>query len=121
MPYRLAADALVVVHLGFILFVVVGGFLTWRWRRLAWIHIPIAFWGALVELTGWTCPLTPLENDLRRLAGDLGYEAGFIEHYLTPIIYPAQLTVGIQVGLGIGVLVLNGIAYTVYFTRRTSA
>ena len=120
MPYHLAADALVVVHLGFILFVVTGGFLAWRWRKVAWIHLPVACWGALIEFAGWVCPLTPLENDMRRLAGDLGYEGGFIEHYVTPVIYPAQLTVQIQIGLGILVLLLNGFAYSVYFIRRRS-
>lgn len=120
MLYRLAADALVVVHLGFIFFVVIGGFLAWRWRRVAWIHLPVACWGALIEFSGWVCPLTPLENDMRRLAGDLGYEGGFIEHYVIPVIYPAQLTVQIQIGLGILVLLLNGFAYSVYFIRRKS-
>ena len=120
MLYRLAADALVVVHLGFIFFVVIGGFLAWRWRRVAWIHLPVACWGALIEFSGWVCPLTPLENDMRRLAGDLGYEGGFIEHYVIPIIYPRQLTVEIQIGLGIFVLLLNGLAYSVYFIRRKS-
>jgi len=120
MLYRLAADALVVVHLGFIIFVVIGGFLAWRWRRVAWIHLPVACWGALIEFFGWVCPLAPLENDLRRLAGDFGYEGGFIEHYVIPVIYPAQLTVQIQIGLGFMVLLLNGFAYSVYFIRRRS-
>jgi len=120
MLYRLTADVLVVVHLGFIIFVVVGGFLAWQWRRLARLHIPIALWGALIEFTGWTCPLTPLENGLRRLAGDVGYDGGFIEHYVIPIIYPATLTSATQVGLGILVLLLNCVAYSVYFTRRRS-
>ena len=120
MLYRLAADTIVLVHLGFIFFVVVGGFLAWRWKRLAWIHIPVAFWGVLIEFSGWVCPLTPLENNVRRLAGEVGYDGGFIEHYVIPIVYPAQLTVTIQIGLGILVLLLNGFAYAVYFIRLRS-
>jgi hypothetical protein len=115
MLYRLAADALVVVHLAFIIFVVLGGFLACRWRWLAWLHIPAALWGALIEFMGWICPLTPWENSLRRLAGDAGYEGGFIAHYLTPIIYPSGLTPTIQVLLGSLVVLLNGVAYFVYF------
>lgn len=118
MLYRLAADALVLAHFVFIMFVVVGGFLAWRWRSLAWVHLPVACWGTLIEFFGWICPLTPLENDLRRLAGEVGYEGGFIEHYLIPVIYPARLTVEFQIGLGVFVLLLNAFAYSVYFIRR---
>jgi hypothetical protein len=119
MLYRIAADALMLVHFAFILFVVLGGFLTWRWRRLAWVHIPAAAWGALIEFMGWICPLTPLEVSLRRAAGGAGYEGGFIAHYITPIIYPAGLTPTIQVILGVLLVLLNGVAYFVYFKRRT--
>jgi hypothetical protein len=116
--YRLAADALVLVHFAFIVFVVLGGFLTWRWRRLAWLHIPAVAWGALIEFMGWICPLTPLEVSLRRMAGGAGYEGGFIAHYILPIIYPAGLTPTIQVMLGVLLVLLNGVAYFVYFKRR---
>ncbi len=118
MLYRLAADALVLVHLGFILFVVGGGFLAWRWRNLVWLHVPAAVWGVLIEFAGWVCPLTPWENGLRRMAGGAGYEGGFIEHYLVPVMYPPGLTVGTQIVLGGFVIVINGFAYAVYFTRR---
>ncbi len=118
MLYRLAADALVLVHFAFIVFVVLGGFLTWRWRRLAWLHIPAVAWGALIEFMGWICPLTPLEVSLRRMAGGAGYEGGFIAHYILPIIYPAGLTPTIQVMLGVLLVLLNGVAYFVYFKRR---
>ncbi|NIS65263.1 MAG: DUF2784 family protein, partial [Gemmatimonadales bacterium] len=97
--------------------VVTGGFLAWRWRRLALVHIPCALWGALVELMGWICPLTPWEVALRRQAGTAGYEGGFIEHYIIPIIYPSGLTPTIQLGLGVLVVVLNVLAYAVYFWR----
>lgn len=115
---RLAADVLVLAHLAFILFVITGGFLAWRWRRLAWVHIPCAAWGAVVEFMGFICPLTPWEIALRRQAGTTGYEGGFIEHYIIPIIYPSGLTPTIQVGLGSLVVGLNLVAYAVYFRRR---
>jgi hypothetical protein len=118
MLFRLAADAVVLAHLVFIIFVLCGGFLAWRWRKLALVHIPTAVWGALIEFAGWICPLTPLENKLRVLAGDVGYGGGFIDHYLIPIIYPTGLTVGAQLTIGTFVLLLNAFVYTVYFRRR---
>ena len=115
---RLAADALVVLHLGFIVFVVVGGFLVWRWPRLIWIHPPVALWGGLVEFFRWTCPLTPLENRLRSIAGDTGFEGGFIDHYVVPIVYPPGLNRTLQLALGVTVVLVNAAAYTLYFKRK---
>lgn len=107
MVYRLLADGIVLLHLAFIVFVVAGGLLV-LWRRwVAWIHLPAAAWGAMAEWMGWMCPLTPLENHLRVLARDGAYEGGFIEHYLMALIYPAGLTRGVQIALGIVVTVLN--------------
>ena len=111
MGYRLLADLLVGMHFLFIVFVVAGGFLAWRWRRAAWVHLPVAAWGALIEFAGWVCPLTPLENQFRRAAGESGYAGGFIEHYLIPVIYPGGLTRDIQIGLGIAVIAVNLAAY----------
>jgi hypothetical protein len=90
MPARIAADLVVLAHLGFILFVILGGLLVLRWPRMAWIHLPAVIWGALIEFAGWICPLTPLENWLREASGTAGYQGGFIEHYLVPIVYPAN-------------------------------
>lgn len=118
MLYRLAADAVVLLHLAFTVFVVVGGFLAWRWPRLAGVHVPAAVWGALIEFMGWVCPLTPLENHFRRLAGEAGYSGGFLEHYVIPVLYPRGLTPTIQVILGAVVVLVNGYAYSVYFRRR---
>lgn len=118
MPARLAADALVLFHLAFILFVVVGGFLAWRWRRLAWMHLPCALWGAAIEFAGWICPLTPWEVALRHRAGQAGYEGGFVEHYIIPLIYPGDLTVTVRVVLGVLVVAVNVVAYVGYFRRR---
>jgi hypothetical protein len=114
----LAADAVVVVHLLFILFAVLGGLLVWRWRGLVWLHVPAALWGVLVELMNWPCPLTPLEYGLRVAAGQAGYSGGFVEHYLLPIIYPAGLTPQIQIGLGVFVLLLNMLIYSALLWQR---
>ncbi len=117
MGWRLAADALVVIHLGFILFVLFGGLLLLRWPRLLWLHLPAVAWGATVEFFHLLCPLTPWENQLRRAAGDAGYEGGFIEHYLIPLIYPAGLTPQIQLWLG-GVVVLINVTVYAYLLKR---
>ena len=111
MLYRLAADALVVLHGLWLVFVVAGALLALRWRRVLWVHAPVVAWGAFVEFTGWICPLTPWENQLRRLGGQEGYAGGFIERYVTAVIYPEGLTREIQIGLGVGVLVLNAALY----------
>jgi len=115
--WSLLADALVMLHLGFLLFVVLGGLLALRWPRAAWIHIPCALWGAWVELAGSVCPLTPLENALRARAGEVGYAGGFIEHYLVPVLYPPGLTRGMQVALGAAVVALNVGVYAAAWVR----
>lgn len=118
MLYRLLADLVVVVHLAFVAFVVLGGLLVLRRGWVAWLHLPAALWGALIELFGWVCPLTPLEQWLRRRAGEAGYQGGFVEHYLLPILYPGELTREIQVMLGVAVLVLNLAVYGWVLRRR---
>src|SRR5687768_5843360 len=118
MFFRGAADLVLLVHLAFVLFVVLGGLLALRWRRVAWVHVPIALYGAAIEFLGFICPLTPLEVWLRRRGGEAGYEGGFIEHYITAAIYPTGLTREVQVVLGTGVLVLNGIVYFFWWRRR---
>ncbi|MCO6057750.1 DUF2784 domain-containing protein [Pseudomonas sp. MOB-449] len=117
MSYRIAADAVLLLHLAFILFVVLGGLLVLNWPRLALLHLPAATWGATVEFFHLVCPLTPLENRLRRAAGEQGYSGGFIEHYLVPLIYPAGLTPGIQLWLGVFVLVINLVPYCLLAKR----
>ncbi len=112
------ADGVLLLHLSFIAFVVGGGLLVYRWPRLAWLHLPAALWGALIEFFGWICPLTPLENALRRQAGGSGYGGGFIEHYLLPVIYPGALTREIQIGLGLAVVVINAAVYGLLLCRR---
>lgn len=111
MFWRMAADALVVIHLVFILFVMLGGLLLLRWPSLIWLHVPAVAWGVIVECLHLGCPLTPWENQLRRMAGQAGYEGGFIEHYLIPLIYPAGLTPAIQLWLGAIVVLANAAVY----------
>jgi hypothetical protein len=113
MPYRIAADAVVAVHLLFIVFVVLGGLLVLRWPRAAWVHLPCAIWGFLIEVFGWICPLTPLENWLRARAGGGGYSGGFTESYVLPLVYPGELTRGIQLALAAGVVVINVTIYSI--------
>ena len=113
----LAADALVVLHLAFVAFVVLGGLLVLRWRWLAWLHIPAAIWGAWIEFAGWICPLTPLENRLRAQAGQQGYGTSFVEHYLLPVLYPAALTREVQWLLGGAVIAVNAAVYLIVWRR----
>lgn len=116
MTYRLLADAVVALHLVFIVFVIGGGLLVLRWRRVAWLHVPSALWGVVIELTGWICPLTPLEQWLRLRGGEAGYEGGFIDHYILPIVYPG-LARAQQVALGGVVLVVNVATYWIAWRR----
>lgn len=118
MPYRLLADLVVLVHLAFIVFVMLGGILAIRWRWIPWIHLPAAAWGAAIEFLGWVCPLTPLENALRAAAGSAEYSGGFVERYLIPLIYPGSLTRNMQLLLGFVVVVVNGAVYLLVWRRR---
>jgi hypothetical protein len=115
--YRALADAVLVLHLGFVLFVVLGGLLVLRRPKLAWLHIPAAIWGVLIEYTGWICPLTPLEISFRARGGQPGYGGGFIQHYIQPVLYPTGLTRSTQVVLGSIVLILNLAAYGIVISR----
>ncbi len=104
---RIAADLVVIVHLGFIVFVGLGALLCLRRKWVAWLHLPAVIWGAAIEFRRGVCPLTPLEQQLRVAAGDAGYAGGFIEHYLLPIIYPSGLDAFFQYMLGALVIVMN--------------
>lgn len=110
-PFSLLADLIVIIHFLFILFVIFGGLLVLHKRSWAWLHIPAAVWGAIVEFTGWICPLTPLENWLRLQGGGPAYTSGFIERYVVSIIYPSFLTSSRQIILGLGVIMINGAIY----------
>lgn len=112
MIYQLAADFIVLLHFAFIVFVLFGGFMLFKWRWLAWIQVPAATWGALISLIGWTCPLTPMENQLRLVAGtgDV-YSGGFIDRYLVKLVYPEGATHEMAMAMGITVIVINVVAY----------
>ena len=111
--YGVLAELTVLVHLGFIIYVIFGGLLAIRWPRSIWVHLPVLIWGVGVELTGWVCPLTPLENHFRAQAALQGYQGGFIEHYLIAVIYPAGLTRQVQIGLGAALFAFNIVIYAV--------
>jgi len=111
MAYRILADYVVVVHFGFVLFVMFGGVLALRWRSVMWLHLPAVVWGVVVELAGWTCPLTPLENCFRDMGEEAGYGGGFVEHYLLAILYPEGLTRNVQMTLGCVALAVNLLIY----------
>lgn len=119
--YGRLAELVVVLHFCFVLFVLFGGVLALRWPKMVWVHLPAAAWGALISFAGWVCPLTPLEKWLRRQGGAAGYEGGFVEHYILPVLYPRGLTHEVQIALGLIVIVLNVLVYRhVYrqFRRR---
>jgi hypothetical protein len=109
--YSLLADLVLIVHLAFVAFVLCGGLLVLRWRWIAWLHLPAVAWGAIVEFTGWICPLTPLENWLRAQGGETSYRSDFIAQYLLLVLYPGDLTRNVQLLLGTGVVVLNTAIY----------
>ena len=114
---RIAADAVLLIHLAFVLFVLLGGLLVLRWPKLAWLHLPAVVWGALVELNGWICPLTPLEIALREAAGDAAYRGDFLQHYIVALLYPEALTRAMQIGFGGLVVLINGAVYIVVARR----
>jgi hypothetical protein len=121
MWYLAAADLVLVVHLLFIGFVVGGSFLAWRWPWLIWVQLPAMVYGALVEFVGFACPLTALQNYLLRRGGQAPYRGGFISHYLIQVIYPPGLTRGIQLGLGLFVVLVAIVGYGGYLRRHWPA
>jgi hypothetical protein len=124
MMYRFMADLVVLFHFAFILFGTFGGLLIRVKKRFLWIHLPVVVWITMIEFVGWICPLTPLENHLRQVGGAAGYQGGFVEHYILPIIYPAGLTRNIQIGLGLSALAINILIYFYvyrYYRKRDRA
>ena len=118
MPYRALADLVLVVHFAFVAFVIFGGVLALRWPRVAWIHLPIALYGAAVEFIGFVCPLTPLEVALRQRGGQAGYAGGFIDHYIAAALYPTGLTRQVQLILGAALVALNVVVYGIWWKKR---
>jgi Protein of Unknown function (DUF2784) len=121
MLWSLLADGVVVLHFAFTAFVIFGGFLTWRWRWVIFAHLPALAWGCWVEVSHSICPLTPLENQLRKLAGEAGYSGGFLAHYLLPVLYPPGLTWHVQWVLAGLLIALNVFAYARYLRPRRAA
>ena len=118
MIFRVLADLVLTLHFAFVFFVILGGLLALRWPNVAWVHIPVALYGAFIEFVGFVCPLTPLENALRHRGGEAGYRGDFIDHYITAAIYPQGLTRNTQFVLGAAVLLLNAAVYAVWWRRR---
>ncbi len=124
MLYRVLADVVVAVHLAFIVFVIFGGLLTFRWPGVAWAHVPSFLWGGGIALFGWICPLTYLENDLRALGAAEGYASSFVEAYVLPLIYPERLFGGFPrsgfIAIGLFILALNALIYWRLYRRLKS-
>jgi hypothetical protein len=118
--FRFAADVVIAVHAGFVLFVVLGGVLALRWRWMVWLHAPAVAWGAVIEYANWVCPLTPLENYLRQRSGGAVYPGDFIDHYVVPLLYPTPLTREGQMLAGTLVLAVNAVVYWRLLTMRSS-
>ena len=119
MGYQIAADAILLLHLAFTLFTVLGGLLVLRQPSLLWLHLASVLWGVVIELADWVCPLTPLENFLRERGGEAGYAGGFIEHYVALLLYPENLTLELRYLLGMGLVAANLIIYGyVFWVRR---
>jgi len=118
MLYDLAADLVLILHLAFVVFVLLGGLLVLRWAKLMWFHLAAVAWGALTEFLGIICPLTPLEVSLRQLGGGAGYQGGFIDNYVTAVLYPAGLTRELQIWFGFAALLPNVLIYGYFFARK---
>jgi hypothetical protein len=118
MAAGLIADVVQLIHFAWIGFAIFGALTIFRWRWMIWIHPPVLIWSALVMVMGWLCPLTPIEVHFRELAGQQGYEGGFIEHYIAAVIYPAGLTRGVQIGLGLALTVFNVLVYAALYRYR---
>jgi hypothetical protein len=117
---RLFADTILLLHFFFVLFAILGGLAVLYKRRLIWLHVPVVLWSSLVNLAGWTCPLTPLENFFHAAAGQTGYEGGFIEHYIEPLVYPSGMPRNFELIAGVSILVWNLVVYAflIYWQRR---
>ena len=118
MTYRIAADTILLLHLAFTLFTVLGGLLVLRRPSLLWVHLTAVLWGVIIEWADWVCPLTPLENLLRERGGEAGYAGGFIEHYVARFLYPENLTIKLRYLLGLALVAANLIIYGYIFLVR---
>lgn len=117
MIYRLLADLILILHFCFVLFAVFGGLFVLRWRPVWKLHLPALSWGFLVQYFVWACPLTVWENHFRRLGGEAGYEGGFIEYYISSILYPGVISPQIHVLLAVSLVAFNLLIYAFLFLR----
>lgn len=108
---RIGADLVLLSHLAFVVFAVLGGALFWFDQRWAWVHVPAVLWSSIVNLANWTCPLTPLEKFLRTQAGRAGYSGGFVEHYVGQVVYPRGMPRQMELIAGVSILAWNGVVY----------
>jgi hypothetical protein len=118
MQYRILADAVMVLHFAFILFAIFGALLVRPWPRIAWLHLPCLAWAVWIGVSGSYCPLTPLENHLRELAGEQGYAGGFVAHYIAPIVYAEGLTRGLQLAMAVVLVLVNAVGYGWFWAAR---
>jgi hypothetical protein len=118
--FGLLADLVLVCHAAFVLFAILGGLLALRWRKIPWLHLPAVAWGGFIELSGGTCPLTPLENSLREAGGTAGYSGDFLDHYIVPVLYSSTLTRNDQIAFGIGLVALNVLVYAFVLRRHAT-
>lgn len=109
---RLLADIILFFHFAFVVFAIFGGLIVLYKRRVAWLHVPVVLWSSVINLASWVCPLTPLENMFRSAAGQAGYEGGFVEHYIAPLVYPGGMPRELEIVAGVSILVWNGFMYT---------
>lgn len=121
MSDKILADLILLLHFAFVLFVIFGGLLAWYRWRFALLHVPMVLWSASVNIVPWPCPLTPLENHYRLLAGQAGYQGGFVQHYIAPLIYPEGLTHDLGLAVGLAALIWNTLVYGVLWWRKTSS
>jgi hypothetical protein len=117
MTYRVAADAVVVLHFAFVVFVVVGGVLALRWPKVLWVHVPVVLYSVWIITFSITCPLTPLERDLRERGGRDRYDESFIERYVEGVLYPGDMLRQAQF---VAAVIVVGSWVTVALRRRRS-
>jgi hypothetical protein len=119
MPYRIGADLVLLAHFAFAAFAVFGGALAFHNPSWPWVHLPAVLWSAVVNLMGWTCPLTPLENTLRSRAGHVKYSGGFVEHYVGRLVYPRGMPRRLELVAGVSILAWNALVYAGFILWAT--
>ena len=118
MFYRFGADAVLFAHFVFVAFAVCGGALALLHPAFAWVHVPVVAWSSIVNLAGWTCPLTPLENALRTRAGQAGYAGGFVQHYIGRMVYPRGMPRRMELVAGVSIVAWNALVYGAILLQR---